>query len=160
MELTDPLDIYACHLGALWGRLMSLEVLLRITISGGQFKAPLTVKAGEDVDQDAINRWAYLSSLIPEYNNIVVRASHANCAISGDEIVALRNALAHGIAISTSPSPPLRLVKFGKLDHATGKVKVDFAGEMSDEWLKQQQVLVQRAIDSVATYIKATNIAQ
>jgi hypothetical protein len=159
MELTDPLDIYAYHLGALWGRLMSLEVLLRMAISRGKFKAPLKVSAGDEMDHDVINRWAYLSSLVPEYNSIVA-TSHPECVISGANIVTLRNALAHGIAISTSPSPPLRLVKFGKLDQSTGKVKVDFATDMTTEWLEEQQHLVQSAINNVISYIKATGIGQ
>ena len=70
MELTDPLDIYAYHLGALWGRLMSLEVFLRLAISGGKFIAPLKGSAGDEMDRDVINRWAYLSSLVPEYNKL------------------------------------------------------------------------------------------
>ena len=103
MEITDPLDIYAFHLGGVWGRLMSLEVLLRIVISGGNFKAPLDVSVGDEVDQSGINRWAYLSQLIPQYNE-KVSGSHPECVIADDDIVVLRNGLAHGIAISISPA--------------------------------------------------------
>ena len=46
MELTDPLDIYAYQLGAVWGRLLSLETLLRLAISGGSFKVPFSVGDG------------------------------------------------------------------------------------------------------------------
>ena len=68
MKIADPLDIYAYRLGGLWGRIMSLEVFLRIAVLGGKSVAPLNVSVGNEMDPDEINRWAYLSSLVPQYN--------------------------------------------------------------------------------------------
>jgi hypothetical protein len=160
MELTDPLDIYAYQLGTVWGRLLSLEMLLRLAISGGNFKDPLDVSVGDEVEIDAINRWAYMSELVRQYNTIVAGDSPESVLASGDEIVLLRNALAHGIAISTAPAPPLRLVKFGKPSAATGPVTVDFAVDMTSEWLERQQRLVQQAIETVVSYVKVKGIGQ
>ncbi len=103
--------------------------------------------------------WAYLSQLIPQYNE-KVSGSHPECVIADDDIVVLRNALAHGIAISISPSPPLRLIKFGSPNVATGKVKVDFVADMTDEWLEHQQRLVQKEIEVALAYIKSMAIGQ
>ena len=103
--------------------------------------------------------WAYLSQLIPQYNE-KVSGSHPECVIADDDIVVLRNGLAHRIAISISPSPPLRLIKFGSPNVATGKVKVDFVADMTDEWLEHQQRLVQKAIEAALAYIKSMALGQ
>src|SRR3989442_1426760 len=63
MELTEPLDIYAYQLGAVWGRLSSLETLLRVAISGGNFRAPFGVEVGDEIEPDALNRGGYMSGL-------------------------------------------------------------------------------------------------
>jgi len=160
MELTDPLDIYAYRLGALWGRLMSLETLLRLAISGGKFALPLDAVVGDEADVEAVNRWGYLSELVHQYNTIAASQRPEHMLASGDGIVALRNALAHGIAVSKSPAPPLRLLKFGKLNATTGRVRVEFAADMTAEWLDQQQRIVQEAVQNVVSYIKAKGIGQ
>jgi hypothetical protein len=99
MELTDPQDIYAYQLGAVWGRLLGLEALLRVAISGGNFKAPFDVSVGDEMETDALNRWGYLSELIRQYN-LLVATSRPECVlVAGDDILRLRNALAHGIAV-------------------------------------------------------------
>jgi hypothetical protein len=72
----------------------------------------------------------------------------------------IRNGLAHGIAISISPSPPLRLIKFGSPNVATGKVKVDFVADMTDEWLEHQQRLVHKEIEAALAYIKSMALGQ
>lgn len=160
MELTDPLDNYAYRLGAVWGRLMSLETLLRLAISGGKFTLPLDAFVGDEADVDAVNRWGYLSELVRQYNTVAATQRPEHVLAYGGEIVALRNALAHGIAVSTSPAPPLRLLKFGKPSATTGRVRVDFAADMTTEWLDTQQRLVQQAVQTVVSYIKAMGIGQ
>ncbi len=160
MELTDPLDIYAYQLGAVWGRLFSLETLLRLAISGGNLKIPFNASIGDETEIDAVNRWGYLSELVRQYNTIAAAERPESVLPAGDDIVVLRNALAHGIAISASPAPPLRLLKFGKPNTTTGRVTVDFAADMTPEWLERQQRLVQSAIESVASYVKVKGIGQ
>lgn len=169
MELTDPLDIHAYHLGAVWGRLSSLETLLRVAISGGNFRAPFGVQVGDEIEPDALNRWGYMSGLIEQYNSIV-SAAHPECAlVAHDNILQLRNALAHGIAVRIGrheePEPPpaspaLRLLRFSKPSPTTGRVKVDFAADMTIEWLEQQHRLIQEAIQTVVSHIKAEGIGR
>ena len=139
---------------------MSLETLLRLAISGGSFKVPFSVGVGDEVEIDAMNRWGYMSELVGQYN-ATTAAERPECVLAaGDDIVLLRNALAHGIAVSASPAPPLRLLKFGKPSTTTRRVRVDFAVDMTTEWLEQQQRLVQKAIDTVVSYVKAKGIGQ
>jgi hypothetical protein len=169
MELTDPLDIYAYHLGAVWGRLSSLETLLRVAISGGNFRAPFGVEVGDEIEPDALNRWGYISGLIDQYNSVVA-AAHPDCILGArDEILQLRNALAHGIAVGIgrdgdpepgSEPPLLRLLKFGKPSATTGRVTVDFAANMTTEWLDQQQRLIQDAIQTVVLYLRTEGIGR
>ena len=152
--------MFAYQLGAVWGRLLSLEMLLRLAISGGNFKLPFNASVGDEAEIDAINRWGYMSELVGQYNAIAT-AVHPECVLAaGNDIVLLRNALAHGIAISASPAPPLRLLKFGKPSTATGRVTVDFVADMTTEWLERQQHLVQNAIESVVLYVEAKGIGQ
>lgn len=159
MELTGPLDIYAYRLGAVWGRLVSLETLLRFAISGGRFTLPFNATVGDEADVDAVNRWGYLSELVRQYNRIAATEHPEHVLASGDDIVALRNALAHGIAVSASPAPPLRLLRFSR-PSTTGRVSVEFTADMTPEWLEAQQHLVQQGIQTVLSYIKARGIGQ
>jgi len=83
------------------------------------------------VELDAMNRWGYMSELVGQYN-ATAAAERPECVlVAGEDIVLLRNALAHGIAISASPAPPLRLLKFGKPSTTTGRVRVDFVADMA-----------------------------
>ena len=161
MELTDPQDIYAYHLGSVWGRLLSLEALLRIAISKGAFRAPAGVHQGDEVEADALNQWGFLSDLIQKYNGMVATSHSEFTLVNGNDIVQLRNALAHGMAgrigqEGDAEPGPMRLVKFGRLNTATKKVSVEFAADMTTEWLARQRALVQVAIQTAASYVTTT----
>lgn len=122
------------------GACLELGTLLRIAISGGNFRAPFGVEVGDEIEPDALNRWGYLTGLIDEYNSVVA-AAHPECTlVAREEILQLRNALAHGIAVRigrdgdpepASAPPPLRLLKFGKPSPTTGRVTVEFAADMT-----------------------------
>ena len=118
------------------------------------------------MEGDALNQWRYISDLIPEYNSLVA-ATRPECRLfSGDNILQLRNALAHGMAAGIGragdPEPdsprPVRLIKFGRPSSTTGRVRVEFAEDMTPEWLRRQQDLIQEAIQTVFRYIAAEGI--
>lgn len=156
MELTDPADIYAYYLGTLVGNLHSLEVLLRIVLSGGKWTLNLDARPGDKVDLSAINEWASLSELVQRYNATVGRTHPQHLLTEGARIVKLRNALAHGMVVARSPQPPLRLIKFGKVKGSRDKATVEFAAEMTDDWLREERSLIREAIETVSAHVKAT----
>jgi hypothetical protein len=168
MELTDPDDIYAYHLGSVWGRLLSLETLLRVAISRGNFKALFGVDVGDEMGTDDLTRWRYLSELVRRYNSIAAATRPECVLVAGDEILQLRNALAHGMAVRTGRAgdaepespPPFRLLKFGKPSLETGRVTLEFAADMTPEWLDRQQRKIHEAIQTVVLYVTAEGIAR
>ena len=86
------------------------------------------------------------------------RGGYCDCEIilNGARVVKLRNALAHGIVVARSPQPPLRLIKFGKVEGSRDKATVEFAAEMTDHWLREQRLLIREAIETVSAHVKAT----
>jgi len=160
MELTSLIDIYAYHLGTLIGNLHSLEVALRVALSKGQFTVDLGVSEGQQVDQSAINEWAYLSDLVRRYNAQVSQTHPHYVLTKGLAIIDLRNALAHGIVLAKAPQPPLRLLKFGKVGGSKDKVVVEFSAEMTDQWLQDQRRMVWNAVEIVGRYLQELGIGQ
>jgi len=160
MELTRPLDIYAYHLGTLLGNLHSLEVALRVALSEGKWRLNPDVAVGQEVELDAVNQWAYLSTLVQRYNERVKPMNLEWMLVRGEEIVRLRNALAHGIVLAKSPQPPLRLMKFGRASSSKNKAVVEFSAEMTDAWLTEQRRMIWDALKTVGSYLKHLGIGQ
>lgn len=160
MEVTQPIDIYAYHLGTLVGNLHSLEVALHVALSKGNWVLSPDLSTGQEVGHDAVNQWAYLPNLVQRYNEAVEPLNPEWVLARGEDIVQLRNALAHGIVIARSPQPPLRLIKFGKVSRSKDKALVEFSAEMTNEWLIEQRRLIWDAIRTVAEYLKHLGIGE
>lgn len=160
MELTQRIDIYAYHLGTLLGNLHSLEVALRVALSQGRWTLNADAPVGQEVELNAVNEWAYLSELVRRYNERVTPVNPDWALARGEDIVRLRNALAHGIVVGRSPEPPLRLIKFGKVRGSTDKAVVEFSAELTEAWLIEQRRRVWDAVNTVGAYLKHLGIGE
>lgn len=146
-------DEYCLRLGRIVVRLQVLETLIRLALQDRYERTarkPSTAemaymaRAGDSVgvfDTDYFASYDTLSKLIAEFNGTFV-----DQAINGDEVVSLRDAIAHGrlVPLVKNGRRILKLVKFSKIDNEPGYPKrspqpritrVEFSEELTSEWL-------------------------
>lgn len=131
------LEEYTFGVGKLIVNLHSFEFALRAFLwnrEGGSSWAFLeSLREGDTVSENAFTNYDTLGHLITKYNAFV--SSLPNLQVD-PSLADLRDALAHGRVASSVPSPPLRLLKFGK--PAGGNVTVTHSIVVDDAWLSEQ----------------------
>jgi hypothetical protein len=134
------------------GNLHSLEYVLRVfhfhEAGSTQPHVDLnTVKVGDVVQANAYTDYAQLRELINRYNTIV-QSRDPSLVIPENDIVLLRDGLAHGRVWADAPGAPMRAVKFSPVRQGT--VTVTFAETLTGPWLESKRKLLFDALQSVA----------
>jgi hypothetical protein len=143
------LEEYTFDVGKLIVNLHSLEFALRAFLwnrEGGSSWAFLeSLREGNRVQENAFTNYDTLRQLIAKYNGFV---SSPFPDLQVDPSLAdLRDALAHGRLASNRPSPPLRLLKFGR---PTGScVSVTYSIVVDDIWLSEQKTRVRLELEKI-----------
>lgn len=150
--LSAYLREYEQPLGRLKGNLLGLEFVLRFFLYDAEAGSGLanltTLKVGEWVPLNPVTDFANLRCLIQRYNRSVMPTAKELCI--DEDLVRLRDALAHGRLFSTEPAGPFQLVKFS--DRKGNHVKVEFSETVTVEWLEEQ---VQRTYDAILKVLDA-----
>jgi hypothetical protein len=142
------MDEHARHLGGLIGNLHSLEFVLRIYLSllpgAKPFGLPhgtdiYDLPVGTEVPASAMTNYAPLVKLIRNFNIEMGRLRRP--ILNEQNIVGLRDALAHGRVSATAPGGTLRLIKFDDVD-AKGNVRVVFNEMLTEDWFQEQTAAV------------------
>ncbi len=140
-------------LGTVLGNLLSLELMLREFLFHEAGEVPYVnldlVNIGDVVPENALTDYSTLGRLIDRYNAIVVLRD-VTLTINKDDVLSLRDALAHGRVYGQTPAPPLRLLKFS--DPKKGPIKVEFAETLDPTWLNKQR---QMLLENLRTVISA-----
>ena len=107
------------------------------------------------VCENAFTNYDTLGTLIRRYNGII--ENHDQSLRVDEELVNLRDALAHGRIASKTPSPdePQKLVKYDRPQN--GQVHVTHCLTMTEEWLKHKVKLV---YDNLQRIVKAAEIVE
>lgn len=143
------LNEHALLLGELMGNFHSLECALRAVIFNNGNKAEVDLEnlsEGDVVEENEFTDYSTLGQLIKKYNSIVDDSKNKVDL----EIIKLRDALAHGRVFSKNMRIPLKLLKFDK--PIDGQVKVVFAQNMTEKWLKEQINKVHKELMKVAPF--------
>jgi hypothetical protein len=148
-------ESHALRLGQIVGNLLSLELLARMVIAkskpdkSGKVNADLArVKEGDWVGVDALTNSDDLNQTLEKYN----KRAPSDCRLDVNQIVRLRDALAHGRSFGQGPvGPPafLRLLKFSRKNR-DGKVQVEICVEMTDEWFADSTIMLFDSLRKVA----------
>jgi hypothetical protein len=139
-------------LGKVVANLLSLELLLRTHLSkvdGTDFvdKNPHAASGGDWVNETALTDFRPLSKIIERYNELAVK--HGAPDISAD-IVALRNAIAHGRLGTIGDGDHFHLIKYSS--PKAGKVRIEFNQQLSAQWFDKANEQVRDAILKVVEY--------
>ncbi|MBB5519471.1 hypothetical protein [Amphiplicatus metriothermophilus] len=107
------------QLGKLVGNLHAIESMARIYLAKQQSATRLdikNIKKGDEVEITPFSDKNSLKKALEDYNNKCEKAGICCCKVKVKEIVALRDALAHGRVFGIAPlqNTPLRLIKFEK----------------------------------------------
>ena len=146
------MEQHTLALGKLVTNLLALETMLRFFLSDIDARAGIPQASLDDLlaaskgavfVDCALTNHDSLSTVINKYNAKVT----ANLAINRDEIVSLRDAIAHGRLISRDPTPPLSLFKFSK--PADGTVTVTVSETLTLEWLQECTSRIHRDLQNV-----------
>jgi hypothetical protein len=147
------LDEHARHLGGLLGNLQSLEFLLRLFLSKLPDAAPTGVPSGTDIYSFPVgaelpeNNFTNYDSLTQLLNKFNAEMQLRGEQLIDDDLVILRDALAHGRVSAAVENENLRLLKFDK--PIQGKVRVAFNEVMTEAWFTAQKARVNAAIHYV-----------
>lgn len=146
------MEQYVEHLGRLSANLHSLELWLRAFLftAEGHAKPGVdlrTVKVGDTFLENAMTDYASLGELIKRYNKL----ADSKIAVSKDDIVSLRDSLAHGRVHSNTWQPPFKLVTFAK--PKDGKVTVTSVENLDAAWLEAKRKMIEDAIKKVGTAV-------
>ena len=147
------------NLGKLLVNFQSLEFALRAFLlkteemAGSpftKFKDLHELSEGDEVPENAFTNYDNLRRLIEKYNdNPKIRA--AGLCID-KKLVDIRDAIAHGRVSALTPSPPFRLLKFGKPKN--NRTKVKFSILLTQEWYNQRLDYTHKASITVAQALK------
>jgi len=151
MREKTRLEAHALSLGKLIGNLQSLEMGARMALvkfdqrAAEQVKTQLPhVKAGDLVELNAFTNSDDLTQSLEKFNKRV----KPECRIDINPIVDLRDALAHGRTFGSGPIMHLRILKFSRKAIA-GKVSVELAADMTNEWFREKIQLLMQALEKV-----------
>ncbi len=158
---------YSDNLGRLITNLHSLEVSIRDFLFTNDFgleaatvhvQSLRELKIGQSVSENHFTNYNSLRTLIVKYNEQV--STFASELIVDDDIVNLRDALAHGRVFSFEPSSPSILLKFSKPKN--GNTEVEFMAIMTRDWFDEQIKWTQNELKKVveASYQALTNNTQ
>jgi hypothetical protein len=141
---------YAESLGKVFSNLQTLETWTRFAILRYSERStpPVDLKAqtvGSVVPISALTNYATLSALLRQFNELQRRLGREQ--IEDDEIVSLRDALAHGRIVAEYDAPfPVRLVKFSRENASTGSVTVTYNDVLDESWFVDMLSLTKGAI--------------
>lgn len=155
------LDSYTRALGSVFANLHSLEFLLRLSLYKKRSRPHVSFRRGQNftglstgsiLPVNALTDYQSLGDLIKRYNKKINRSL---LSLEIDQnIVTLRDALAHGRIFVPKTGLPLQLLKFAK--PRNGKVEVMYAATLTPEWFMAQNDQVQKAIALVNASQKMT----
>jgi hypothetical protein len=151
MSNKERFEAHALNLGKLLGNLQSLEMGTRMAIvkldqrAAEQVQSQLPqVKAGDSVEFNAFTNNDDLTQTLEKFNK---RAPN-ECRIDIGLIVSLRDALAHGRTFGFGSAEHLRLLKFSRKQE-DGKVVVELAVDMTDDWFRKNIRSLEQAFEEV-----------
>lgn len=99
-----------------------------------------SIAKGDRLPVDAFTNYDQLSEIIRKYNSIV---EDTNPDLKVDtSVVDIRHAIAHGRALSSAKTLPLKLFKFSRPDNRTSTVKVTHCVSMTKDWFREKITLV------------------
>ena len=148
------------RVGEIFLNLQSLEFLLRGFLFGvrdeksdGRYE---NMPVGNTVTENSLTNYHTLGKLIEQYNKCVVDSARDSC-LRKDDLVALRDALAHGRVFSLSPDADCVLLKFSK--PKGGKVKITYSQNMDTGWYRTSGQLTFEALNRVLKAGKRLGVA-
>lgn len=160
-------DRHALCLGTLFTNLQTLEFLLRLFLYKRRSSPHISfvrgqnltgLRVGKVLPENAVTDYDTLGKLIRRYNAIAARKVPS--LKIAEDLVSLRDALAHGRVFVPKTGLPLQLLKFTRPRNK--RVKVEFAAALTLEWLVKQSTRVlaeiekvRAAIDSMRRYHRA-----
>ena len=141
-------------IGKLISNLQSLEFLLRGFLATiydsdsdglipGMPKDMYDLQAGQTVPINHITNYESLRQIIDKYNDYV-KEEDISLLLNRQQLVDLRDAMAHGRVSSAAPTPLLKILKFDRPDG--GQARVMLSQTMDDAWFKSQISLVYESI--------------
>ena len=152
MSDKERFESHAFNLGKLVGNLQSLEMGARMVIvkldqrAAEQVQTQLPqVKAGDFVEINAFTNEDDLTQTLNKYN----KRAPLECRIDVVSIARLRDALGHGRTFSFGSMKHLRLLKFSRKKSTNGKVPVELAEDMTDEWFSKNIRMLNEALEKV-----------
>jgi len=127
---------HALNLGKIVGNLQMVEMCARLAIVKldqrfAKARTQLTtVKTGDFVEQDAFTNADDLRQTLEKYN----KRTSTEFRLDVDALVRLRDAIAHGRTFGVGNSKHIRILKFGRKPMSDGKISVEMAEDMTDDW--------------------------
>jgi hypothetical protein len=146
----DHFENHALKLGKIAGNLQTIEMAARLAIvkldeysaSKVETQLPL-VKDEEWVELNAFTNFNDLRQTLEKYN----KHAPLECKVDINPIVNLRDALAHGRTFGFGNMKHLRLLNFQRKQD-NGKVAVELAHDMNDEWFDANIEMLNKALDN------------
>ncbi len=145
------LDEYARKLGALIANLHSFEFVLRAYLAKRPGAQPIGVAHGVDIFEQPVGT-VFDESDLTSYDSLgqFLRKFNADMRQQGaaqvdEDLINLRDALAHGRVSASAQGDTLRLIKFDQRD-AQGRVRLKFTALLTADWFSAQTKRVYEAI--------------
>ena len=105
------------------------------------------VKRGDVIEVNAFTNNDDLNQTLEKYNKRV----SLDCRMDVQPIVRLRDALAHGRTFGYGQMKHLRLLKFSRKKGTKGKIVVELAENMTNDWFVNNIRTLQDALEKVRT---------
>ena len=151
MHNVNSLLYTAQQLGKIVQNLLSIELGARMAIDKldiwkqGRAKTPLPlVTTGQWVDIDVYTNDNDLNQTLERYNKF----APDDLKVDVKQIVALRDAIAHGRQFGIIGSDVMRLVKFGK-ERRNNQVETLLAVDLAPEWFLPNLAMLSKALDKI-----------
>ena len=143
---------HAQSLGRVVSNLLALETWIRHALlqhsPNRNRPTKLSIKTlaiGSVVPIHELTNYKTLGALLKEFNLLQRRLGRE--IIDEDEIVKLRDALAHGRVVAESDEVfPVRLIKFSAENRADSTVTVTYSEVLDEDWFDEQLFLTKQAI--------------
>ncbi len=133
--------------GAIVMNLQSLETVLRYFLLVANGQTPNFPKVGDkDTSITYLSDYRSLGNLIRLYNEKLSEVEAKSYGISSDEILKVRDSIAHGRLVTTNEFPAT-LWKFG--EPMNGRVPIDYCEVLSPEYLVKTSNFVGAEKDKV-----------
>lgn len=149
---------HALEIGRIVCTLQSLEIGLRMylyKVENPHAEGPMTAipSEGEMLPVDPITDYDQLGALIDKFN--AHASANGRPTVQRENLVRLRDAIAHGRAITPHGHRNLYLFKFEKPPKDGGAVRVAYSAEMNEEWYKNSIELVSAEAQKVCLGLRA-----